>query len=96
MTSKVSSDSRANNQYMQFQYGDYSSHPNGYLFEQNLSVKELTVRRCDRYGRRVIERREPADSIGMRLDRTARLSLVGQSTAKFSFRIRAILRISLK
>ncbi len=34
--------SKANNQYMLFQYGDYSSYPNGYLFEQNLKRKGIS------------------------------------------------------
>jgi glycosyltransferase involved in cell wall biosynthesis len=34
--------SKANGQYMIFQYGDYSSHPEGYLFEQNLKRKGIS------------------------------------------------------
>ncbi len=33
--------SKASGQYMIFQYGDYSSHPEGYLFEQNLKRKGI-------------------------------------------------------
>jgi glycosyltransferase involved in cell wall biosynthesis len=34
--------SKANGQYMIFQYGDYSSHPEGFLFEQNLKRKGIS------------------------------------------------------
>jgi len=34
--------SKANGQYMIFKYGDYSSHPEGYLFEQNLKRKGIS------------------------------------------------------
>jgi glycosyltransferase involved in cell wall biosynthesis len=34
--------SKANGQYMIFQYGDYSGHPEGYLFEQNLKRKGIS------------------------------------------------------
>jgi glycosyltransferase involved in cell wall biosynthesis len=34
--------SKINGQYMLFQYGDYSSHPAGYLFEQNLKRKGIS------------------------------------------------------
>jgi hypothetical protein len=34
--------SKANNQYMIFRYGDYSGHPEGYLFEQNLKRKGIS------------------------------------------------------
>jgi glycosyltransferase involved in cell wall biosynthesis len=34
--------SKANGQYMIFQYGDYSSHPEGFLFEQNLKRKGMS------------------------------------------------------
>jgi Glycosyl transferase family 2 len=34
--------SKANGQYMVFEYGDYSGHPDGYLFEQNRKRKGIT------------------------------------------------------
>jgi glycosyltransferase involved in cell wall biosynthesis len=34
--------SKANGQYMIFRYGNYSGHPEGYLFEQNLKRKGIT------------------------------------------------------
>lgn len=34
--------SKANGQYMIFRYGDYSGHPEGYLFEQNLKRKGIS------------------------------------------------------
>lgn len=34
--------SKANHQFMIYQYGDYSSHPEGFLFEQNLKRKGIS------------------------------------------------------
>jgi hypothetical protein len=45
--------SKENGQYMIFQYGDYSSHPEGFLFEQNLKRKGISRPVLQRLQRRV-------------------------------------------